>query len=146
MTTTLSSPQSHRAPRRHAGTSAAGHMLLALLARIERGSIELVAPDGKVHRFGPGGAPGEGLPAVPGQITLADWHVASASLKGGDVGFAESYLDGHWDSPDLAHLLTVIAWMHARAPGASASRTAAKYVGQYFSPTASTISIDATPS
>ncbi len=109
MTTTLSSPQSHRAPRRHAGTSAAGHMLLALLARIERGSIELVAPDGKVHRFGPGGAPGEGLPAVPGQITLADWHVASASLKGGDVGFAESYLDGHWDSPDLAHLLTVIA-------------------------------------
>ena len=49
MTTTLSSPQSHRAPRRHAGTSAAGHMLLALLARIERGSIELVAPDGKVR-------------------------------------------------------------------------------------------------
>ena len=103
MPTTLASPQSRRAPRRHVGTSAAGHMLLALLARIERGSIELVAPDGKVHRYGPGGAPGEGLPAVPGQITLADWHVASASLKGGDVGFAESYLDGHWDSPDLAH-------------------------------------------
>ena len=45
MTTPLASPQAHRAPRRHAGTSAAGHMLLALLARIERGSIELVAPD-----------------------------------------------------------------------------------------------------
>ena len=83
--------------------------MLALLARIERGRIELVAPDGTVHRFGPGGAPGEGLSSVPGVIALADWHVATASLKGGDVGFGESYIDGHWDSPDLAQLLTVLA-------------------------------------
>ena len=27
----------------------------------------------------------------------------------GDIGFAESYLDGDWDSPDLARLLTVLA-------------------------------------
>ena len=33
----------------------------------------------------------------------------SAALKGGDVGFAESYIAGHWDTPDLVHLLTVLA-------------------------------------
>ena len=29
-------------------------------------------------------------------------NLCGAALKSGDIGFAESYIDGHWSSPDLA--------------------------------------------
>jgi cyclopropane-fatty-acyl-phospholipid synthase len=31
--------------------------------------------------------------------------VCAAALKSGDIGFAESFIDGHWTTPDLAALL-----------------------------------------
>ena len=32
------------------------------------------------------------------------------SLTGGDVAFAEAYMDGRWDTSDLTTLLTVLAF------------------------------------
>jgi cyclopropane-fatty-acyl-phospholipid synthase len=84
-------------------------MLCALLARIDRGRIELVTPDGAMRAFGPGGATVEGGKASAAILQFRDWNVAAAALKGGDVGFAESYVQGGWHTPDLAHLLTVLA-------------------------------------
>jgi cyclopropane-fatty-acyl-phospholipid synthase len=46
---------------------------------------------------------------VPAVLAFHDWKVAADALKGGDVAFAESYVDGRWDSPDLTQLLTVLA-------------------------------------
>jgi cyclopropane-fatty-acyl-phospholipid synthase len=37
---------------------------------------------------------------------IHDWALAQATLNRGDIGFAESYVEGHWSSPDLANLLT----------------------------------------
>jgi cyclopropane-fatty-acyl-phospholipid synthase len=42
-------------------------------------------------------------------LRIADWRAARAALASGDVGFAESYLDGLWDTRDLVQLLTVVA-------------------------------------
>ncbi|RZL31297.1 MAG: class I SAM-dependent methyltransferase, partial [Rubrivivax sp.] len=36
------------------------------------------------------------------------WQVCTAALKSGDVGFAESFVDGHWTSPDLRALLELL--------------------------------------
>jgi cyclopropane-fatty-acyl-phospholipid synthase len=36
---------------------------------------------------------------------LLDWRACSAALARGDIGFAESYIDGHWTTPDLVALL-----------------------------------------
>jgi len=83
--------------------------LFALLQRLETGSVELTTPDGVLRRFGPGGAPAPHAKAVPAVLYLRDWRVAVDALKGGDVGFAEGYIAGHWDTPDLTQLLTVLA-------------------------------------
>jgi cyclopropane-fatty-acyl-phospholipid synthase len=86
--------------------------LFALLRHLDAGRLELVAPDGARHAFGAGGAPAPRAPAAPAVLELADWRVIEAALAGGDVGFAESYVDGHWDTPDLTQLLTVLAANH----------------------------------
>jgi len=87
----------------------AARLLLAIVSRLAHGQVEIVGPDGTTWRFGPGGAPGEGLAPHPAVLRVHDWRMASAALKGGDVGFGESYMAGHWDSPDLVQLLTVLA-------------------------------------
>jgi cyclopropane-fatty-acyl-phospholipid synthase len=88
---------------------AAGRLLTALLHRLDVGSVELTTPEGATLRFGPGGAPTAGIKATPAVLALRDWRIAGEVLKGGDVAFAESYMEGRWETPDLTQLLTVLA-------------------------------------
>jgi cyclopropane-fatty-acyl-phospholipid synthase len=87
----------------------AGRLLFALLHRLDVGSVELTTPEGATLRFGPGGAPVAGIKASPAALMFRDWGIAGEALKGGDVAFAESYMKGRWDTPDLTQLLTVLA-------------------------------------
>lgn len=96
-------------PARCRSLPASARMLFALLSAMDRGRLEVVAPDGASYVFGPGGTPCAGVPAHAAVLRLHDWRVARAALSGGDVGFGESYMAGHWDTPDLVHLLTVLA-------------------------------------
>jgi cyclopropane-fatty-acyl-phospholipid synthase len=109
MSTTLPSPTSHRTSIRPGGAGTAGRLLLAILARLDRGRLEVHAPDGNVHRFGPGGPPCAGADASPAVLRVADWRFAADTLKGGDVGFGEAHMAGSWTTPDLPQLLTVLA-------------------------------------
>jgi cyclopropane-fatty-acyl-phospholipid synthase len=72
-----------------------------LLERIGHGRLEVALPDGTLRALG-GGAP-------VARLDVADWGVFGAALRRGDIGFAETYIDGRWSSPELAQLLTVIA-------------------------------------
>ncbi|MFI4967730.1 MAG: class I SAM-dependent methyltransferase [Gammaproteobacteria bacterium] len=74
-------------------------VLLKLLARIRIGRLNLVAPDGRVYRF-EGAAPGP-------EATLRIRHLDAVrrTLWGGDLGLAEAYMDGQWQSPDLMAFL-----------------------------------------
>ena len=73
------------------------------------GRVELTTPEGATLRFGPGGAPAAGIKTSPAILVFRDWGIAGEALKGGDVAFAESYMEGRWDTPDLTQLLTVLA-------------------------------------
>ncbi|MEO7243545.1 MAG: cyclopropane-fatty-acyl-phospholipid synthase family protein, partial [Rubrivivax sp.] len=57
-------------------------------------------PDGTNGRFG--SARADEPHAV---LRLHDWSVFAATLRRGDVGFAEGFIDGRWTSPDPATLL-----------------------------------------
>ena len=85
-----------RAPR-------TGRLLLSLLARLRHGRLDLVVPGGQVFSFA--GA----LPGPDATIHLGDWQVFDEVRRSGDVGFAEAYLDGRWQTPDLRALLELIA-------------------------------------
>src|SRR5262249_13212150 len=39
-------------------------------------------------------------------MTLSDWQVFGDMIAHGEIGLAEAYMDGRWDSSDLADLLT----------------------------------------
>ncbi len=79
---------------------AAARALLRLLATLQVGSLELQLPDGSVAHFG---RRREGEPQAA--MRLLDWRVCQATLRRGDIGFAEGFIDGHWTSPDLVALL-----------------------------------------
>jgi cyclopropane-fatty-acyl-phospholipid synthase len=87
-----------------AGAPASARLLYALLSRMAAGELTLTDPAGGTHLFGPGADHGG-----RSDLKLHDWRVARDVLTGGDVAFAEAYMDGRWDTSDLTGLLTVLA-------------------------------------
>lgn len=84
--------------------------LLARLKRLEHGHLTVVTPRGASLSLG--AAWDE--PAV--RVALRDPRVARRFLLGGTIGFAESYMDGAWDCPDLVGLIR-LALANERALG-----------------------------
>ena len=72
-----------------------------LLEKLRGGLLEVRLPDGSSALFGDGEA---GV-----TLQVHDLSLYSRLLAKGDIGLAEAYLDGHWDSPDIAGLLTLLA-------------------------------------
>lgn len=71
---------------------------LRLLERIDHGAITVVTPDGKKYRF-------EGSrPGAEADLELHDWRVARALVCFGDIGLAQTYRDGLWESSDPTRL------------------------------------------
>jgi cyclopropane-fatty-acyl-phospholipid synthase len=80
---------------------AAARTVLKLLQGLRHGSLTLHFPDGQMQRFG-----GEAAPHAT--LHLHNWNAFGAALKSGDIGFAESFIDGDWTTPDLTALLRVL--------------------------------------
>ena len=72
-----------------------------LLKSLRGGQLEMRWPDGSSQWFGQG--------ALKVHLHVRDMAMFDQVLAKGDIGFAESYLDGHWDSPDLTALLKLLA-------------------------------------
>jgi cyclopropane-fatty-acyl-phospholipid synthase len=92
---------------RRAATPAACRLVMALLDRLDCGALAFTTPDGVTRRFGPGN-PVAGFARVA-ELRLRDWAVCRNVIAGGDVAFAESYIDGRWETSDLVALLTLMA-------------------------------------
>lgn len=73
-------------------------LLLKLLARLRVGKLKLVTPDGTAYRF-------QGEPGPEAVVILRHVDAARRLLVGGDLGLAEAYMDGQWETPDLMALL-----------------------------------------
>ena len=88
--------------QRHAqaNTSRLGtETLLSLLSQLSSGHLKMVLPDGNIREFG---NKSDGLQA---EIQILDWSVFKQVLSHGDIGFAESYIRGEWNTPDLKAIL-----------------------------------------
>ena len=70
-----------------------------LVSRIRGGRLKVVLPNGRalISPTYP-----DGLQAT---IAIERWRALRRLALGGDVGFAEAYIDGDWTSPDLVALL-----------------------------------------
>lgn len=78
-------------------------MLRRYLRSIEAGALTVTLPGGArvLHR---------GLrPGREAAVALDRWRALRRLATGGDIGFAEAYIDGDWSSPDLTALIELAA-------------------------------------
>ncbi|MEF2549663.1 class I SAM-dependent methyltransferase [Aurantimonas sp. E1-2-R+4] len=73
------------------------------VARFEYGRLEVGLPDGRRYAFI---GPQEGPSAA---IEIRNPRFAWRLMAGGDMGTAEGYLHGEWDTPDLSQLFYLFA-------------------------------------
>lgn len=88
--------------REKASTSVLDLLLRLLSSNWTWGRLTLVLPDG-ANRQLTGRSPGHSAVLV-----IRDPRFAARVLKSGDIGFAEGYMAGEWDTPDLAVLLETL--------------------------------------
>ena len=86
--------------RTQANTSRLGtETLLSLLSQLSSGHLKMVLPDGNIREFG------NKSDALHAELQILDWSVFKQVLSHGDIGFAESYIRGEWNTPDLKAIL-----------------------------------------
>jgi cyclopropane-fatty-acyl-phospholipid synthase len=81
----------------------ASRLVLKALDRLAVGRLTIQLPDGTVRVFGAADAE----PAA--EIQVKDWRLFRRVLLDGDIGFAEAYMDGYCDSPELPKLIALLA-------------------------------------
>jgi cyclopropane-fatty-acyl-phospholipid synthase len=103
-----------RGPLQRLGTA----VLQRLLARLEWGQLRVITPEGMVvahssvsdqSRSGREGGAKTPVAGAEATLVLHRWRTLLRLLRDGDIGFAESYIDGDWSSPDLAALIALAA-------------------------------------
>ncbi|MEN6543157.1 cyclopropane-fatty-acyl-phospholipid synthase family protein [Parvibaculum sp.] len=89
--------------RHIAGLPRLARIAFRMLLHLQRGSLTVVLPDGRRLRF----AGRElGKDAV---MEIRDFGLARRFFAAGDLGAAEAFLDGMWDSPNIASFLELFA-------------------------------------
>jgi cyclopropane-fatty-acyl-phospholipid synthase len=78
----------------------AARRVLPLLQKLQHGRLHLRLPDGSESVYGQGEQPSA-------HLVVHDWAVFAAAMRSGDIGFAESFIAGEWETPDLCALLRV---------------------------------------
>jgi len=76
-------------------------LVFELLEKLQGGLLEVRLPGGYSALFGDGEA--------SHTLHVHDEAMFGMVLARGDIGLAEAYLDGHWDSPDISGLLALLA-------------------------------------
>ena len=79
---------------------AQGTIVARLLHELRHGALKVEFPDGHAELFG------DGSNAIT--LQLKNWEVCTAVLRSGDIGFAETFIDGHWSTDDLPGLLELL--------------------------------------
>ena len=109
-------------------------LALRALAQMPCGQLQLELPDGTIHRLGHrdrvhwhASAQAPAALVIPETAAIRVRRAAffEKCVLYGDIGFAEAFIDGDWETPDLA---AVIAWFVLnvnRSPALSGSRAKA---------------------
>ena len=74
--------------------------VLALMRHLQHGRLDITLPGGQRASHGSGGP----LQA----IRIEDWAAFGRILHSGDIGFAEGYIAGEWESEDLTGLIRLM--------------------------------------
>lgn len=74
--------------------------VMKLLEHLPRGQLDLQLPNGEVRHF-----PKQIAAEADARCVIQHWGALNRILSSGDIGLAEGYIEGQWDSHDLSGLL-----------------------------------------
>jgi cyclopropane-fatty-acyl-phospholipid synthase len=97
-------------------------LALGFASRLRRGTLDVTLLDGRVMRFG-GAEPGPSA-----QMILHSYGFASKLINNGDIGIAEAYLRGEWDTPDLTQFLYLFCVNHELIQSMLADKPLVRFV------------------
>lgn len=80
----------------------AAQRALRMLESLTVGELTVALPDQRELIFGTAQS------GPQASIRIHDWQVFAWTMRSGDIGFAESYIDQQWDTPDLTSLLQLL--------------------------------------
>ena len=75
-------------------------LMIRLLERLQFGSLQLELPDGSIQCYG--------NDSTPVHLRLHNWSMCDAVIKSGDIGFAETFIDGDWSTNNLSGLIELL--------------------------------------
>ena len=84
-------------------TRAAKQLIRRYVGDLSTGRFELYLPGGEVI-ISEGAQPGD-----TGVMVINKWRTLTQLMRRGDIGLAEAYAAGDWDSPNLSTLMSVLA-------------------------------------
>jgi cyclopropane-fatty-acyl-phospholipid synthase len=91
----------HRTSPSAARVPYAARLMFKLLDKLRGGALTVHGPEGFCRTFGRR----DDGPHV--RITLGDWGVIGRAAASGDIGFAQTYVEGRWTSDNLAGLIAL---------------------------------------
>jgi cyclopropane-fatty-acyl-phospholipid synthase len=94
--------------------------VLGAFGAMTEGRLRLELPDGSRVEFGASEIVGE--PAVEASLVVRREAFFARCFWSGDIGFAESFMDGDWETPDLTALISWFILNLDNAPTLSGSR------------------------
>jgi len=97
-------------------------LALGFGSKLRRGILDVILPDGRTVRLG-GAEPGPHAVMKP-----RDFGFAGRLLRGGDIGIAEAYLRGEWDTPDLTQFLYLFCVNHDLTQSMLSDKPLVRYV------------------
>ena len=97
-------------------------LALGFGSKLRRGILDVILPDGRTVRLG-GAEPGPHAVMKP-----RGFGFAGRLLRGGDLGIAEAYLRGEWDTPDLTQFLYLFCVNHDLTQSMLSDKPVVRYV------------------
>ncbi|MGV8898485.1 MAG: class I SAM-dependent methyltransferase [Burkholderiaceae bacterium] len=74
-------------------------LILQMLRKLEQGALRMEFPNGHSEHFGDH--------SHPVTLSLKNWDICNAALKSGDIGFAQTFIDGQWSTDNLPGLIEI---------------------------------------
>src|SRR5215216_8123556 len=97
-------------------------LALGFGSQLQRGTLDVTLADGRMVRLGGNG------PGPDAVMKIYDYGFASRLLRGGDIGIAEAYLRGEWDTPDLTQFLYLFCVNHDLTQSMLSDKPLVRYV------------------
>ncbi len=111
---TLSQKQTHDSNRK---VGFYERLVMGTLKRFKVGHLQMTLPDGSVQHLGDASSP------VTAEVRVNDWGFFRQCALFGNVGFGEAYVDGEWETDNIAAVISWFIQNIAANQGSQASST-----------------------